>query len=170
MPFQDFSLHMVLRANPPKRATQYTKGVTLEAYVTQLVDALVAAFPHRAHDIRQRTHDLKRRFTEKAQQVYEDEFGPPSRRHYHVPGHLRPLHALPAALRERYSIKQQPDVRAEVAGVMGIADKGHESHGANFDSAQTLKQIIDNLFATVSGAQAAVVAGKVMARYGYDPR
>jgi hypothetical protein len=56
----------------------------------------------------------------------------------------------PGALSERYSIKQQ--------------------HGANFDSPQTLKQIIDNLFATVSGAQAAAVAGKLMARYGYDPR
>ncbi|HEU4558085.1 MAG TPA: hypothetical protein VFS20_09555 [Longimicrobium sp.] len=173
MPFQNSSLNMVMIANPPKLPTQYSKGVTLDAYLIQLVDALVAAFPNRSADIRARTHDLKRRFAVMAKKQYPDFRVPADALHYLVPpkgaGPGRFV-LIPAELAVRYSIKQQPGMRAAVARVMGIEDKGHKKHGSNFDSPQTLKQIIDNLFETVSSAQAAEVAERLVRRYGYDPR
>lgn len=174
MPFQNSSLNMVMVANPPKLPTQYSKGTTLDAYLTQLVDALVAAFPDRGVDIRARSLDLKRRFKVMAKKQYEHFREPGDGSFYLDPrpagGGAGSVAALPAALATKYSIKQQPGVRSDVAKVMGIDDKGHEKHGANFSSAQTLKQIIDNLFKPVAKQQqAADVAARLKQRYGYAP-
>ena len=93
------------------------------------------------------------------------------RAHYQTPvGGQSQFASLPAHLKESFTIKDQPAKRREVAAVMGIADKGHATHGSNFTASQTLKQIIDNLFETVSSAQSAEVAERLVKRYGYDPR
>jgi len=76
---------------------------------------------------------------------------------------------LPPELSVSYTIKEQPAKRTEIAGVMGIVDKGHKQHGSNFSSSQTLKNIIDNLFAMVSENQRKVIGGKLKRKYGYDP-
>jgi hypothetical protein len=81
-----------------------------------------------------------------------------------------PGFSLSGELKTSYSINDQPKIRNEVSGVMGIIDKGHPTHGANFSSPQTLKQIIDNLFATLVGTKREEAAEAVKARYGYDPR
>jgi hypothetical protein len=76
-------------------------------------------------------------------------------------------------LTESFSIKEQPDVRAEVAKFLGITDKGHATHGANFTSPQTLKQIIENLYEplkTIGADKNGVVAGKCIKYYKFDPR
>jgi len=169
MAFQDVHLAAAIATNPPKLPTQYTRGTTLDAYLAQLVDALAAGYPDRAREIRARSQDLRRRLSVMVKRRYEHFREASDALHYRAPGQVA-WAALPPALRERYSINQQPDVRAQVAGVMGIADKGHEQHGANFDAPQTLKQIIDNLFARVSDAQSAAVAARLVQRYGYDPR
>lgn len=54
-------------------------------------------------------------------------------------------------LKQSFSFKEWPDVRADVARVLGIVDKTHSSHGANFKGNLTLKQVIDNVTATVQG-------------------
>jgi len=69
-----------------------------------------------------------------------------------------------------YSSGEQPEKRSEVASVMQIEDKGHKTHGSNFDGNQNLKQIIDNLFAKVFDGQKDTVAQRVITAYGYDPR
>ena len=60
----------------------------------------------------------------------------------------RPTHTN---LMESFSYKEWPDVRAEVARVLGIKDKGHSTHGSNFKGDQTLRQVIKNLVETVKG-------------------
>jgi hypothetical protein len=42
-------------------------------------------------------------------------------------------------------------VRADVARVLGILDKGHTHHGSNFSGTQSLEQIIRNLVSKVEG-------------------
>jgi hypothetical protein len=71
-----------------------------------------------------------------------------------------------------YDYKAQPTKRKEVAGVMGIADKGHSSHGGNDKSSRTLKAIIDNLFEPCRAWPAVKqeeIAAKLIERYGYSP-
>lgn len=81
-----------------------------------------------------------------------------------------PGYTLSGELKTSYSIKEQPDVRKQVSSVMGITDKGHKTHGSNFSSPQTLKQIIDNLFMPITGTQRDVAAEAIIEAYGYDPR
>ena len=71
-----------------------------------------------------------------------------------------------------YDYKEQPAKRREVAEVMGIADKGHSSHGGNDKSSRTLKTIIDNLFEPCKmwpPLKQEEVAAKLIERYGYSP-
>jgi len=69
-------------------------------------------------------------------------------------------------LTQSYSFKEWPAVRADVARVLGIVDKTHSSHGANFKGSLTLKQVIDNVTATVQGAdQKAKVAALIKKNY-----
>jgi len=84
----------------------------------------------------------------------------------------KPPVALRPELAVSYDYKQQPKVRREVAEVMGIADKGHSSHGGNDKSSRTLKTIIDNLFEPCRAwpmVKQEEVAAKLIERYGYSP-
>lgn len=74
-------------------------------------------------------------------------------------------------LDENFKIGQQPAERRAIAAVMGIRDAGHAHHQGNFDDDQTRRQLIDNLFAVVQGADFRnQVAERVLKHYGYDPR
>ena len=54
-------------------------------------------------------------------------------------------------LREVHNATARPTVRADVARVLGIIDKAHTIHGANFAGTQTLEQIIKDLVDKVQG-------------------
>ncbi len=89
---------------------------------------------------------------------------------------INPPRKPPVSLRPElavsYDYKAQPTKRKEVAGVMGIADKGHSSHGGNDKSSRTLKAIIDNLFEPCRAWPAVKqeeIAAKLIERYGYSP-
>jgi hypothetical protein len=90
-------------------------------------------------------------------------------------GELLPLAAAAATgptytdLDENFSFKQWPAVRADVARVLRINDKGHSSHGSNFKGNQTLRQVIDNLVDTVKGeAEVARIQSQLRQHYpGY---
>ena len=59
-------------------------------------------------------------------------------------------------------------VRRDVARVLGIQDKGHAHHGSNFSGQQTLKQIIQNLFAGVQGEkEQGRVRDQIQTQYGF---
>ena len=59
-------------------------------------------------------------------------------------------------------------VRRDVARVLGIQDKGHAHHGSNFSGQQTLKQIIQNLFAGVQGdKEQGRVRDQIHTQYGF---
>ncbi|TXL74077.1 hypothetical protein FHP25_17870 [Vineibacter terrae] len=68
-----------------------------------------------------------------------------------------------------YTNKEAPDVRADVVRVLRVQDKTHSTHGANFSSNQTLRQIIDNVIAKVQGqAEVQRVQGLLRQHYpGY---
>ncbi|WP_291296436.1 hypothetical protein [Elioraea sp.] len=81
-----------------------------------------------------------------------------------------PGYTLNKELLTSYSIKDQPELRKDLSKLMGIPDKGHKTHGKNFTSAQTMKQVIDNLFATTQGTMRDSAAEAVIRALGYDPR
>ncbi len=58
--------------------------------------------------------------------------------------------------------------RNEVASYLGITDKTHSAHGSNFPGTQTLRQIIENLYAKVSTTDAARVNALCIKHYRYD--
>jgi hypothetical protein len=65
---------------------------------------------------------------------------------------------------------QYADVREEVRLYMGIRDTGHSAHGSNFSGTQTLRQIIDNLFAKVQGmTEITRVSSNTQKYYRYNP-
>jgi hypothetical protein len=77
-----------------------------------------------------------------------------------------------AGLSVSYDYKDQPAVRAEVAAVLGITDKGHSVHGGNSTASRTLKMIIDNLCAPLKNwppVKQEEASQKLMAKYGYTP-
>lgn len=54
-------------------------------------------------------------------------------------------------LQDVHNATMRPKVRADVARVLGIVDKAHQIHGANFAGNQTLEQIIRDLVSKVQG-------------------
>lgn len=52
-----------------------------------------------------------------------------------------------------FNASASPDVRRDVARVLGIEDKHHNTHGSNFSGTQTLRQIIADVVSKVTGQQ-----------------
>ena len=69
---------------------------------------------------------------------------------------------------DQHNTSTQAKIRKEFATALGIKDKGHTSHGSNFDNKQTKKQIMDNLLAMVSLGDSVRVRGECLKHYGYS--
>lgn len=72
-----------------------------------------------------------------------------------------------------YSIKEQPEIRSAFASALGILDKGHKTHGSNFTSPQTKKQIMDNLLEPCRNSWPTTkwkeMCQKCIITFGYNP-
>jgi hypothetical protein len=54
-------------------------------------------------------------------------------------------------LKEQFKAKDCKEVRSDVVKVLGIGNKTHDQHGANFSTPQTLRQIIDDVLVPIKG-------------------
>jgi len=183
MSIQDHQITASIYANPPGG------GETQGAYCDRILHDLIAQYPAEADYIRERTGDILRRINvivarrhpglagagasygaaareagnehfRRVRQAEQTRFAAHNRRNVHGPD-----------LNESFAIGEQRDERRAIAAVMGIRDAGHAHHHGNFDADQTRRQLIDNLFAQVRGADFRVqVAQRVLEHYGYDPR
>lgn len=164
MALDDYQIGVVIGANPKQQ------GEDPNVYRKRIFEELKKAFFSERKEIDARQHDYMRRLAVLISRWYG----------WRRPEPITPdeymrqgdkFVKLHKDLLESYSYKEWPDKRKEVAAVMGIEDKGHSSHGSNFKGNQTLKQIIDNLFAKVSGDKRKAAAEAVIKAYhGYDPR
>lgn len=92
--------------------------------------------------------------------------------------HTPPTHKGPGGkeltytdLDTSYKINAQKAVRDEVAFALELTDYGHKSHGSNFSTPQTLKQIIKNIYGLYkTNDKNGVIAERSVKVYGYDPR
>ncbi len=160
MALQDYHLSSSIRANP------LGDDETGRDYIERLVADLRKSYRHEVMYISARGFDVRRRLAVMAVRVhpriFRDLFRPERQERAQ-------LQRIPDELRVSYSIKDQPGLRREIAANLGIDDKNHSQHGSNFDSPQTVKQIIDNIFATASGDLRRQAAERCLKHYGYDP-
>ena len=83
--------------------------------------------------------------------------------------HSIPVPPLSREMTELLSVKDAEKKRAELCSEWGIANKSHKSHGSNFSSNQTLKNLIHNILEVVTGEdQLDRIHGLVARRYRYD--
>ncbi|HET7463820.1 MAG TPA: hypothetical protein VFJ82_21370 [Longimicrobium sp.] len=174
MPIGDNQLREVLTANPPGGSSQ---GFDTNKYLTTLVDALAkkTSVPAAVYG---QSLELKARFKVLMKAVHAEFFKPaPAAGASAAAGNSSVSAGAGASsaasvpdLLTKYSIKEQAAKRIEIAQVMGIKDKGHKTHKGSFSAAQSLPELIKNLFQPVAEAQRDEVAQRLLDAYGYDPR
>lgn len=82
--------------------------------------------------------------------------------------YTRKIPQLSQELQAVYKIDEANRLRGKLCADWGITNKSHRRHGSNFSSPQTLKALIDNIVAPVTGNDRERVRRLVIESYGYD--